>query len=300
MDIFTIKILLIDVVVSVVLIVMLRFLLAAIIGVHAKDELDKSDNVAFGVALSGSVLGMLLMVSGVMSGDPLSSMMQEMSSMCLYGILGSGLLLFGVFIQDKLVMRSVSLLDAIKKENVAAGVLVAANMIAIGLIAKGTLTWTDSEGVDGLLNVIIIFVISQILLALVAFLRMSVYRIRNQKLTSDNSSISGNWQGAIEAGNTAVAIRYAGQVIATAIAITTTSLLVEDPGGSAFSIVIPWFAIGFAFTLLIWLFYRLLIKLVLFKINIVEEVDHQSNIGVASIEAALFLGIALVIFSYMT
>ena len=33
---------------------------------------------------------------------------------------------------------------------------------------------------------------------------------------------------------------------------------------------------------------------VLAKVNVVEEVDHQQNLGVAAIEASIFIGVGLV------
>jgi inner membrane protein involved in colicin E2 resistance len=37
----------------------------------------------------------------------------------------------------------------------------------------------------------------------------------------------------------------------------------------------------------------------LFKVNVVEEVDHQNNIGVAAVEAALFVGLAFMATAYI-
>jgi uncharacterized membrane protein YjfL (UPF0719 family) len=297
MSFYEIIILIINVSVAVLFVASLRYLIAFMVGVHAKDELDKKDNVAFGVVAAGAILGMMLMLTGVMSGEGLSTIFHEFGSLFLYGIVGTVLLVLGVLIQDLLVMRDISLSKNIKSENIAAGIVVAANMIAIGWLAKKTITWLDTEGLDGVVPLIVVFILSQVVLAGVAFFRMKVYSNRHQNST--NEDIPKTWQAAIVNGNIALAIRYAGQIIATAIAIAGTTFLILDDGQSLMTIIPMWLFTSVVLAITVWLFYKLIIFIVLKNVNLVEEVDNQNNIGVAAIEAAIFIGISVVMLGYI-
>ncbi len=299
MNIDQIITLLINIVVCLLFVVPVRFALAKHLGVDAKHELDSKDNFAFGVSIAGGVLGLIFMLTGVQSGDPLPSHVTEIISLLMYGLLGSLLLIAGVLIQDKLVIRDVELATEIKNGNMSAAIIVAANMAVVGLVAKKTLSWVDSEHLDGLIPVIAVFVISQVVLAAVAGLRMGVYRSRNRRNSTNGIDAADTWQGAIKAGNVAIALRYAGQLIATGIAITITSALVDSESMGLYESVGYWAFYAFGLAGVIWGAYRLFLPLVLYKVNVVEEVDHQANVGVAAVEAALMISLAFMVLAYL-
>lgn len=299
MEINQIITLIINIAVCLLFVLPVRFVLAKHLGVDAKHELDTKDNFAFGVSVAGALVGLVFMLTGVMSGDSLGSYSSEVKSLLLYGVLGSLLLVVGVLIQDKIVIRDVNLAQQIKNRNLSAAIIVAANMAVVGLVAKKTLTWVDSDGLSGLIPVMAVFFVSQILLAAIAMLRMAVYKSRNKDNMSRGIRAPSTWQGAIESGNVATAIRYAGQMIATGIVITTTSFLVDGEDLSLVWVIINWMAYSFGLAIVVWLAYRISLPLVLFKVNVVEEVDHQQNIGVAAIEAALFISLAFMVKAYL-
>lgn len=276
----------------------IRFVLARYLGVDAKSELDKTNNAAFGVYIGGGVLGFILMLTGVMSGDRMAVISEEIMSLAVYGLFGSILMIFGVLIQDRLIIRDISLSEEIGKGNMAAAFVVAANMTIVGLIAKKTITWINSDGFDGMLSIITVFALSQVILAFVALIRMAVYSMRNSKNNEKNISVAETWQGALSAGNTAVALRYVGQLVATGIVISVTSVVV-DVDASLEVIAIRWSTTSIFLTLAVWMGYRLFLPLILFKIDIVQEVDHRGNLGVATIEAALLIGLAFVVSAYI-
>jgi len=177
MDLNQIYTLAVNVIIVMAFVLPIRFILAKHLGVDAKSELDRSDNAAFGVAVGGGVLGFF----------------------------GSILMIAGVLIQDRIVIRGISLASEISKGNMAAAFIVAINMAVVGLVVKNAITWTDGDGLDGLLPVLVVFIASQVVLALVAFLRMTVYKLRNSKNT--DNGVANSWQGAIAAKNTAIAWR---------------------------------------------------------------------------------------------
>lgn len=299
MNIDQLIILVINVIVCLCFVVPVRYALAKHLGVDAKHELDTKDNFAFGVSIAGGVLGLIFMLTGVQSGEALPSYIEEITSLLIYGMLGSVLLIAGVLIQDKIVIRDISLAQEIRAGNMSAAIIVAANMAVVGLVAKKTLTWVDSEGLVGLVPVIAVFIVSQLVLAAVAVLRMSVYRARNKNNSANGISAPESWQAAIQGGNVAIALRYAGQLIATGIAITTTSFLVDAAEYNLLWSVIYWAAYAFGLAVIIWLAYRVFLPLVLFKVDVVAEVDHQQNVGVAAVEAALFISLSFMTLAYL-
>ncbi len=291
--------LVINIVVCLLFVVPVRYALAKHLGVDAKSELDSKDNFAFGVSIAGGVLGLIFMLTGVQSGEALPSHIAEITSLLMYGALGSVLLILGVLIQDKIVIRNISLAAEIRNGNMSAAIIVAANMAVVGLVAKKTLMWVDSEGLVGLIPVVAVFVVSQLVLAAVAVLRMAVYRSRNKENVANNIDAADSWQAAIQTGNVAIALRYAGQLIATGIAITTTSFLVDAAELNLLWSVFYWAVYAFGLATIVWVSYRLFLPLVLFKVNVIEEVDHQQNVGVAAVEAALFIALAFMALAYL-
>jgi len=299
MDMNQLITLLINVVVCLAFVIPVRYVLAKHLGVDAKHELDTKDNFAFGVSIAGGVVGLAFMLTGVMSGESLDSFLNEIISLLMYGVLGSILLILGVLIQDKIVIRDVTLSEEIRNGNLSAAIIVAVNMATVGLVAKKTLTWVDSEGAAGLLPVISVFIASQVVLALIAFLRMAVYKSRNKSNSSNGIDAPESWSGAIKAGNVAIALRYAGQLLATGVAIMAASLLVDGEDLSLINSVMYWFGYSIGISLVIWLAYRVSLLLVLFKVDVVQEVDHQQNVGVAAIEFALFVSLAFMVLAYL-
>jgi uncharacterized membrane protein YjfL (UPF0719 family) len=129
-----------------------------------------------------------------------------------------------------------------------------------------------------------------IILTLVTVIRSTVYAKRND---------GKKWVDAIKENNIAIAIRYAGQVIGTAIAVKGVSSLVVYSNTLLLNIAITWLALGLGVMLLVWIIYKLVTPIILSKINLVEEVDQQGNIGVAFIEAMIFIGIAILTLTYL-
>ena len=106
-------------------------------------------------------------------------------------------------------------------------------------------------------------------------------------------------QEALRDGQLALAIRYSGQVISTALAVTAAShFLVYSPETLVVNLI-GWLIFGIIMTLLVALLTSLAKRIVLWGINLVEEVDQQHNIGVASIEMATSIAIALILSALM-
>ena len=122
-------------------------------------------------------------------------------------------------------------------------------------------------------------------------------RIREGKYAKNNQEDC--LQEALSEGQLALAIRYSGQVISTALAVTAAShFLIYSPDTLVVNLL-GWLVFGLIMTVLVSLLTSLAKRIVLWGINLVEEVDQQHNIGVASIEMATSISIALILTALM-
>jgi len=283
-DVYAYSILLIDLAIAVVMISGLRFLTGLVANVDSAEELASRDNAAFGIAMAAGTVSLALMLTGAVSGSLGATYWQEIVSVTSYGVLGLILIKVGRLIQDKLVLRGIEIQAQIKSGNVSAAILDAANTIAIGLILRAVMLWVESETLSGLLVVLAAFVITQLLLALVTKYRIQVYSRRNG---------GASLQSAFAEGNVALSVRYMGHLIGVALALTAASGVVAYSEESLHIALLTWAVVTLLFTMLVSLLAVVARSVILAGVNVVEEVDQQHNLGVAAIEAAIYISIGL-------
>lgn len=278
------NVLAIDLAIAVVLLTGLRFISGLIANVSTTEELSQKDNFAFGIELAGAIVALAIMLTGAIEGEEAPNLLYETGLMAAYGVLGLILIKIGRLLQDHLILRKFSIRQAIMNENIAAAIVNVGNVIAIAIMIRAVMIWVDSNTFDGLIAVIAGFVVSQIILTLVSALRMYRY----------NKNNAGKClQEALEDGNKALAIRYFGNLVGVALAITAASNFVYYRPDQLLDVIIIWTVLSFIITVLMTLLSILARSIILFKINIIEEVDQQQNVGVACIEAAIFIAMGL-------
>ena len=103
----------------------------------------------------------------------------------------------------------------------------------------------------------------------------------------------------MENGQVALAIRYAGQVISTALAITAASYFFIYSPETLVANLFAWLVFGVAMTLLVFVLTAVAKRIILWGVNLVEEVDQQHNIGVAAVEMSISIAIALILAALM-
>ncbi|MEJ2415507.1 MAG: DUF350 domain-containing protein [Exilibacterium sp.] len=255
-------------------------------GVNVKEELAHKDNFAFGLSVAGGIAALCLVLSAAVSGEAAVSLVQEAINVLSFAVGGIVLLKLGVIINDKLFLRGFSLGEQLRAHNLAAGTVNAASLVAQGLIISAAVHWVEIETWQGIGAVGLVFLASQVVMFAVVQIRIGVYRRRHG---------GESWQAAIAGGNTALAVRYAGQIIATAFAVTAVSNLVNFLPAAIWMSVLAWLVYSMVMVLVIWGLYRLLRPVILPGVDVHEEVDNQKNIGIAFIEAATFIGIAVIV-----
>jgi uncharacterized membrane protein YjfL (UPF0719 family) len=279
-------IVLLDLILAIAAISMLRLVRGISAGVNTTDELSKKDNFAFGISFAGSALALAMIIAAAIGGEPAESFAREALNVTVYALVGIILLKIGMLINDAVIFNRFSLKESIFNENVAAGVVHAANFLAVGIIIQSAIRWVETETWEGLISVVLVFIGAQLLLFLVTRLRAQIYIRRHS---------GRRLQDAIQAGNLALAIRYTGHIIAVALGVSATASLVSYLPATPWISAVTWFAIALILAILISILAALARMIILRGIDVVQEVDKQQNVGVAFIEAVIFIAIAIIL-----
>ena len=283
-DLYIYQVLVIDLVIAVVMISGLRFLTGLVANVNSAEELASRDNYAFGLAMAGGTVSLALMLTGAVSGEPGATFLSEVIAVLVYGVVGLILIKVGRLAQDKLILRGIEIQDEIKKGNLAAALVDVGNTIATGLVLRAVMLWVESDTFDGLLVVLAAFVLTQLMLALVTQYRLMVYARRNA---------GGSLQEAFKGGNVALSIRFLGNLFGVSLAITAASGVVAYDTASLPVALASWAAVTLLFAILVSLLAIVARSVILMGVHVVEEVDEQGNVGVAAIEAAVYIAMGL-------
>ena len=280
----------IDVTIAIILLGAMRFLLGLTSQVNSTEELAQKDNFAFGVSVAGSILALGIVLTGAITGENAPSFLFEIIGMLAYGTYGLILIKIGRVIQDKVALQHLNKTALIKENNLTIGIIDAAGAIATAIIIRAVLLWVDGLNVATFIAITSGFIVAQAVLVLVTRIREKQYSRNNQK---------DSLQEALSDGQVALAIRYSGQVISTALAVTAAShFLIYSPETLVMNLI-GWLVFGVVMTILVSLLTSVSKRIVLWGINLVEEVDQQHNIGVASIEMATSIAIALILTALM-
>jgi len=260
-------------------------------GVNTTDELAEKDNHAFGVSLAGATVALAVIFAGVASGDIATSLLIEGAFVFGYGALGIAMLLCTRWIFDKIVFPKIDLRQMISEGNIAAGILDAGNMIATAAVIFGVFSWSGDDWLTSLSLVIAMFIVTQLLLVLASRYRVALFAKRNDgRLFRD----------AINEGNGALAIRFAGFQIGAALAISTAGkLVIFQDGSDALMSVAAWTIVAAVLLIAVILLTALTEKVILYGVPVEREVDREANYGVAAVEAGAYIGLGLLLVSLL-
>jgi uncharacterized membrane protein YjfL (UPF0719 family) len=280
----------IDVSIAILLLGAMRFLSGLSAKVNSTEELAKEDNFAFGISVAGSILALGIVLTGAITGEAANSYAEEAIGMLAYGGYGLLLIKIGRVIHDKVALQHLDKNALIIEKNLTIGIIDAAGAIATAIIIRAVLLWVDGLDLSTFIAITSGFIVAQAVLVFVTRIREKQYAKNNQE---------DCLQEALSNGQLALAIRYSGQVISTALAVTAASyFLVYSPETLVINLI-GWLVFGIVMTLLVAILTAIAKRIVLWGINLVEEVDQQHNIGVASIEMATSIAIALILTALM-
>jgi uncharacterized membrane protein YjfL (UPF0719 family) len=264
----------------------LRLFSGTIAHINASDELLKKDNPAFGISLAGATFGVTIMLSGVMYGDPEDTVIQAVTTVGLFGVLGIGLMALTRLIFDKIALPDISLRNEIVNGNIAVAIADAGNVLASAIIIRAIMIWVPMNTIDGLLAILGSFVASQVILTATTLLRIKIFGTRNK---------NKNIQEQFRNGNTALALSFSGEKIGTAFAIATAARVIVYEEYEIASILVVWFFASIA-AILIWKLLSFFAqKIILFRVNINQEVNEQKNVAVGALQAVIYISLGLLI-----
>ena len=277
-----------DLAVAVAAICALRYLSGLLFGVDSRGELAEKDNLAFGLTLGGGAGAVALVLAAATAGDPAVDLAQELGVVALYAVVGLVLLKAGMFINDWILFNELSLKQAISAGNTAAGTAQAANLVAIGVLVNGAIGYSDGGLADAVIAVVIVFFLAQFVLLAATRMRAGIYARRNA---------GAKWQAAIAGGNTALGVRYAGHLVGTALAASSAGGMIAyvvPPESGMIVAYAAWLGLAIILAIVLLALSMLAQRVILHGIDVVEEVDQQGHVGVAAMEAAVFIGVGLV------
>ena len=282
--------LVIDITIAIALLGAMRFISGFTANVNSTDELSKEDNFAFGISVAGSIAAMGIVLTGAITGESANSYVLEAVGMLSYGIFGLILIKIGRIVHDRIALNQINKTEQIKAHNISVGLVDAAGAIATAIIIRAVLLWVHGLTISTFVAIAAGFIVSQAMLVLVTRIKERQYAKNNQ---------GDCMQEAFADGQIALAIRYAGQVISTALAVTAASYFLTYSADTIVINLLGWLLFSVLMTVLVSILTTIAKKLILMGINLVEEVDQQHNIGVASVEMAISISIALILTGLM-
>ena len=283
-------ILAIDLTIAVLLLTLMRYLQGWTVKVNSRQELAENDNFAFGISTAGAVAALGIVLTGAITGEAAESYLVEAIGMSAYGLFGLFLIKLGRFLHDKVALNEIDKNALIVKGNVSVAIVDAAAAIATAIIIRSVLMWAEDLTVYTFIAIFSAFAISQLMLVILTRVRANRYAKRNQ---------GASMQDALAQGHTALAIRHAGYMLAMAFSFNAAShFIIFDPEAYVANLI-GWLIFSVIMLLSLSILIKIVKKLVLANIDLFDEVEKQHNVGVAAVEMAISVSIALILAALM-
>ncbi|WP_076410039.1 DUF350 domain-containing protein [Shewanella sp. UCD-KL12] len=283
-------ILVIDLIIAIILLTLMRYLQGWTAKVDSRVELAEKDNFAFGISTAGAIAGLGIVLTGAISGEAAESYLVEAIGMSIYGLFGLALIKLGRYLHDKIALNEFNKGEQILKGNISVAIVDASAAIATAIIIRSVLIWAEDLTVDTFIAIFSAFAISQLMLVLLTRFREHRYAKRNQ---------DASMQEALVKGHKAVAIRHSGYMLAMALSFNAASHFIIYNPEAYIANLIGWLVFSIIMLVALSVLIKIVKKLVLSNINLAQEVEQQHNIGIATVELAISVAVALILTSLM-
>jgi uncharacterized membrane protein YjfL (UPF0719 family) len=281
----------IDISIVILLLLSIRSLSGWFTKLSVRNELGEKDNFAFGISMAGRMLSLTIVLSAVVGRHMHLGYEASALGMLLFGVVGIVLLRVGRFAHDKLVLNRIDKNLMIAEKNVSVALIDASSSIASAIIIKSIIIWAVGTDVNTLVAILSGTMITLSILLLTTRLYEILYASNNQ---------NSGFQRALSQGQMALAIQHSGNLIGTAIVVSSAGgILIYEPE-SYVSNMTGWLIAGAGFSIFLMLLTNISKRIVLSGVNWKKEVDLQHNIGIASIEFVLSVGLALLVAQLFT
>jgi uncharacterized membrane protein YjfL (UPF0719 family) len=275
-------------VIAVIILAGIKFVCSRLAHVRANHELTIKDT-AFATTIAGVILGVVIIMSGVMTGEAALDLDIQSLMIAGYGALGIVLLSLSRFIFDKIAMPKLDMNRQILRGNMAAALMDFSNVIASALIVRAVMFWVNSYTLPGLWMLLAAFVLSQMILTFASYARMLIYQRRY------GSAV----QTRIGEGNIAVALQFGGYRIAVALAIMAASKLIPYAYDMYFFPLVSWLGASLIMIAVLKIVAAIGSRIILFGIDTAHEVDVRANAAVGVIQGTIYVALGFLISSLM-
>lgn len=283
-------ILLIDLSIAMLLLTLMRFLLGWSANVNSTHELAERDNFAFGISTAGAIAALGIVLTGAITGEAAHNYTTEAIGLTAYGVCGIILIKLGRFLHDKIALNEVNKTESIIGGNVSVAIVDAGASIATAIIIRATLLWAEDLTLVTFIAIFSSFVISQLMLVLLTRWREHNFAKRNQ---------GNSMQQALKQGNIALAVRHTGYMIAMGLSFNAASHFIEFSPHAYVSNLIAWLIFSLIMLIVLSILQNIVKSVVLSKIDRAAEIEQQHNVGLASIEMAISIAVALILTALM-
>ena len=275
----------IDIAIALLLLGVIRFMSGLPSDINVTQELGEKDNFAFGISVAGRMLALCMVLSAVVGRHIGLGFDVAALGTIMFGAIGIVLIKVGRIAHDKIVLHLVDKELAIRERNTSVAIVDASSAIASAIIIYGMINWVDGTDTNAIVGILSgFFIVLAILL-----LTTRLYEIRFARNNQNDS-----FQGMLRKDNFALAIQHSGNLIATAIVVSTAGSLLNYEAQTYVSNLTGWLVCGVAASLALAIVVGVAKRVILFGLNWKEEVDMQGNVGLACIEWVLSVGIALI------
>ena len=274
----------IDISLAVLLLFAIRAMSGRFKHVSVRKELGERDNFAFGISLAGRMFALTIVLSAVVGRHVGMGFEAAALGMVLFGAMGILLVKIGRFAHDKLVLNRLDKDQMIEQKNVSVALVDACSAIASAIITKSIIDWAQGTDINAFIAV---FSGALVVLAVLLF-ATRIYEFR----FAENNQNRG-FQRTLCEGQIALAIQHGSNLIGIAIAVSTASRILVYHPQSYVSNITGWLFAGLILASMLMILTSIAKRIVLAGVNRQTEVSLQHNIGVASIEGVLSIGIAL-------
>ena len=281
----------IDVGLALVLLLVMKWLSRSRAKVSVSDELGVKDNFAFGISVAGGMLSLCLVLSSVVGRHVGQGYEQAAIGMVLFGIIGIFLVKVGRFAHDKIVLDAVDTQHKVSDRNVSVALVDAASLVSSAIILRSIMVWVDGSDVNAMIAIVTGFLVVLTILLIMTRIYEMRYAMQNQ---------NHSFQSALDTGQLALAVQHAGNLLGTAIVVSSAGALLSYSPQGYVSNVTGWLVTSVVLSLLLWALVAFSKRAVLNGINYQKEVDEQHNVGVAAVELTLSVGLAMIISSVLS
>ena len=281
----------IDVALALLLLLVMKWLSRSRGKVSVSDELGVKDNFAFGISVAGGMLSLCLVLSSVVGRHVGQGYEQAAIGMVIFGTIGILLVKVGRFAHDKIVLDAVDTQHKISDRNVSIALVDASSLVSSAIILRSIMIWVDGSDVNAMIAIITGFLVVLTILLIMTRIYEMRYAMQNQ---------NHSFQSALDTGQLALAVQHAGNLLGTAIVVSSAGALLSYSPQGYVSNVTGWLITSVLLSLLLWVLMAFGKRTILNGINYQKEVDEQHNVGVAAVELTLSIGLALIISSVLS